>query len=103
MLDIKIDRLKGLMVERHVTQEALSMALGINRSTLSRKLKDGGNKFTIDEIKKMQNFIPLTNEEVIDIFFNRKSRINATKTISIERNNPHEGLSNHERQTSSHQ
>lgn len=79
MLDIKIDRLKGLMVERHVTHEALSMALGINRSTLSRKLKDGGNKFTINEIKKMQNFIPLTNEEVVDIFLTEKVALTRPK------------------------
>ena len=79
MLDVKVDRLKGLMVERHVTHEALSMALGVNRSTLSRKLKDGGNKFTIREIKKMKNFIPLTNEEVIDIFLTEKVALTRRK------------------------
>lgn len=72
MLNIKIDRLKGLMVEHHITHESLSIALGINRSTLARKLKSGGGKFTITEISKMQSFIPLTNEEVIDIFLTEK-------------------------------
>lgn len=79
MLDIKIDRLKGLMVERHITHESLSVALGINRSTLSRKLKDGGNKFTIEEIRKMQKFIPLTNQEVIDIFLTEKVALTRQK------------------------
>lgn len=82
MLDIKIDRLKGLMVERHVTHEALAMALDINRSTLSRKIKGGGNKFTIDEIRKMQKFIPLTNQEVIDIFLTEKVALSRQKQLA---------------------
>lgn len=79
MLDIKIDRLKGLMVERHVTQEALSLALHIDRSTFARKLKNGGNKFTIEEIRKMQQFIPLSDQEVVDIFLTEKVALTRQK------------------------
>lgn len=79
MLKINIDRLRGLLVERHVTHDALSTALGINRSTLYRKMGEGGNKFTAEEIYKMRDFIPLSDEEVIEIFLSRKSRIIATK------------------------
>ncbi|WP_338209358.1 helix-turn-helix transcriptional regulator [Lactiplantibacillus paraxiangfangensis] len=72
MLDMNMDRLRGLLVERHVTQDELAVALGINRSTLYRKISEGGKRFTADEIFKMKDFIPLSDQEVIDIFLTKK-------------------------------
>ena len=47
---VNIARLKGKIVEHGNTQEAVASAIGMDRSTFYRKLKDGGEKFTIGEI-----------------------------------------------------
>ena len=62
---VNIARLKGKIVERGNTQEAVANAIGMDRSTFYRKLKDGGEKFTIGIV----NAVPLSKEEAIDIFF----------------------------------
>ena len=61
---VNIARLKGKIVERGNTQEAVANAIG-----MYRKLKDGGEKFTIGEIHGIVNAVPLSKEEAIDIFF----------------------------------
>lgn len=66
---VNIARLKGKIVERGNTQEAVANAIGMDRSTFYRKLKDGGEKFTIGEIHRIVNAVPLSKEEAIDIFF----------------------------------
>ncbi|ARW13393.1 helix-turn-helix domain-containing protein [Lactiplantibacillus plantarum] len=72
MLNMNMDRLRGLLVERHVTQDEVATALKINRSTFYRKISEGGNRFTAEEIFKMRDFIPLSDQEVIDIFLTKK-------------------------------
>ena len=66
---VNIARLKGKIVERGNTQEAVANAIGMDRSTFYRKLKDGGEKFIIGEIHGIVNAVPLSKEEAIDIFF----------------------------------
>ncbi len=66
---INVQRLKGKIVERNHTQEAVAEAMGMNRSTFYRKMKNGGNGFTVGDIHKMIECVPLTKEEVMDIFF----------------------------------
>ncbi|WP_203663449.1 helix-turn-helix transcriptional regulator [Lacticaseibacillus sp. 53-4] len=72
MLHVNLDRLKGLMTERHVTQESLAESLGVARSTLFRKMQRGGQDFTAQEIFKMMEIIPLSEQEAIDIFLTQK-------------------------------
>lgn len=71
---VNIARLKGKIVERGNTQEAVANAIGMDRSTFYRKLKDGGEKFTIGEIHGIVNAVPLSKEEAIDIFFTSQSQ-----------------------------
>ena len=52
MVNVNLDRLKGLMTERHVTQDSLALALGIARSTLFRKMQRGGKDFTHKKYSK---------------------------------------------------
>ncbi|MDH6363701.1 DNA-binding XRE family transcriptional regulator [Enterococcus sp. PF1-24] len=61
-------KLKGLIVERGTTQEAVANAIGISRSTFYRKMKNGGD-FSIEEVQQMVLEIPLSNDEAIEIFF----------------------------------
>lgn len=62
-------KLKGLIVERGTTQEAVADALGIDRSTFHRKLKNGGDNFTVAEVNKMIEAIPMSFAEATEIFF----------------------------------
>lgn len=61
MLDVNLDKLRGLLVERHVKLEALAKAIGQSRSTLYRRMEKGGGDFTTEEIFKMKDYIPLTD------------------------------------------
>ena len=62
-------RLKGKIIEHGSTQEAVANAIGMDRTTFYRKLKDGGDKFTIGEIHRIVSAVPLSKDEAIDIFF----------------------------------
>jgi len=68
---INIPKLKGLIVERGTTQQAVADSIGVDRSTFYRKMKKGGD-FSIEEAKKMKEEIPLTDMEAIEIFFGNK-------------------------------
>ncbi|MCI9357783.1 MAG: XRE family transcriptional regulator [Lachnospiraceae bacterium] len=66
---VNVQRLKGKIVERETTQECVADAMGMNRTTFYRKMKNGGNGFTVGDIHKMIMYIPLTKDEAVDIFF----------------------------------
>ena len=60
-------KLKGRMTERGIRQEDLAKAVGMDRSTLSRRLKTGED-FTIGETNKIVAFLNLNAEEALEIF-----------------------------------
>lgn len=62
--------LKAKMVENGMTQEQLSQRLGIDRSTLNRKLKNI-DSFTVGEAKLLRNVLNLSSNEAVDIFFSQ--------------------------------
>lgn len=64
-------KLKGLIVERGTTQEAVAKSIGIDRSTFYRKMKNGGD-FSILEAQQIAKEVPLTDYEAIEIFFSKK-------------------------------
>lgn len=66
---MNVSKLKGKIVEHGSTQEAVAKELSMSRSTFYRKLKNNGMDFTIGEVHKMVDAIPLTSEEAMDIFF----------------------------------
>lgn len=68
-LVVKVDRLKEKITEHNISQENVAKKIGINRATFYRKMKNGGEGFTVGEIHKLVDTIPLTKEEAIDIFF----------------------------------
>lgn len=75
---INVAKLKGLIVERGTTQQAVADSIGIDRSTFYRKMKKGGD-FSIEEAKGIKEQVPLSDAEAIEIFFWQRSRIYATK------------------------
>lgn len=68
-LIVNVQKLKGKIVEKNTTQESVADHMKIDRTTFYRKMKNGGTGFTIGEIHKMAEAIPLTIEEAVDIFF----------------------------------
>lgn len=61
--------LRGKIIEKNTTQEAVADAIGINRSTFYRKMKENGKFFTVEEVQKMIKILSLSNEDVMKIFF----------------------------------
>lgn len=66
---MNIARLRGLMVEKGFTQQQMADRLGISLSTFNRKLMNGGNKFTLEEIVNIKEALALSNQEASVIFF----------------------------------
>ena len=64
-----IKKLKGKIIEMGTNVENLAKSLGIDRSTLYRKLNDNGETFTIKEARMIAEALKLTAEEVNAIFF----------------------------------
>lgn len=63
-----VSKLKGKIVEVNTTQEAIADLIGIDRTTFYRKMKSDGKSFTIGEVHKLVQVIPLTPQEAIEIF-----------------------------------
>ena len=61
-------KLKAKMVEHGFNVETLATKLGVDRSTLYRKLNEG-EKITIGDAQKIKVELGLTNDEARDIFF----------------------------------
>ena len=68
-MKVNTQKLKGRIVECNTTLEAVADTIGINRCTFYRKLKNSGKSFTISEVHKLVEAIPLTRDDAIEIFF----------------------------------
>lgn len=65
-MDINKKYLKKILVQRNTTFEYLSISLGCNRSTLSRKIKKG--TITLQDYKTIKKVLNLTPDEAKEIF-----------------------------------
>ena len=63
-------KLLGRIKECGLTQEALSKAIGKNKSTLSSKI-NGQFAFTQKEIDEICKVLDITNDEIGDYFFTK--------------------------------
>lgn len=63
-----IPKLKGKIVEQGLTVEKLAQAVGMNRATMYRKFKSGGEQLTIDEVQKICDALQLSGDEATAIF-----------------------------------
>lgn len=62
--------LRKLMDKRGFTQEMLASEIGIDRSTLSRKLAGVGKKgFGIAEIHGIVRTLGMSRRDILDVFF----------------------------------
>lgn len=66
---VSINKLRGKIVECGLTIETLADMMGINRSTLYRRLNAGGEKISIKEANQLKEILQLTSAEAAEIFF----------------------------------
>jgi plasmid maintenance system antidote protein VapI len=64
---MKLNKLKAKIIEKGLNVEALADKIGIDRSSLYRKLNNF-DKITIGEAIKMKDALEMTDEEASDIF-----------------------------------
>lgn len=62
-------KLKGIIVEKGLTQEGVAKMIGMNKSTFYRKIKSNGANFTVGDVRALITAVQLTAAEVRDIFF----------------------------------
>jgi DNA-binding phage protein len=68
---VNINKLKGKIVENGLNTEKLADNIGIDRSTLYRKINNNGETFTIKEADLIVKALNLTAEEAKAIFFSQ--------------------------------
>ena len=66
---VNINKLKGKIVEQGMNIEELAREIGVNKSTLYRKIQNKGETITIKEANLIRKVLNLSGEEVIAIFF----------------------------------
>jgi DNA-binding Xre family transcriptional regulator len=68
---VNINKLKGKIVEKELSVEKLAEKIGIDRSTLYRKMSNNGETFTIKEANLICKVLELNIQEASNIFFNQ--------------------------------
>ena len=61
------NKIRGRIIELGLSIPQIASSLGINRSTMYRKLKDPG-RFTVAELRKLVSLLQWSGQEVRDIF-----------------------------------
>lgn len=64
---MKVNKLKGKIVERGMNIESLAKLMGVDRATLYRKLNDA-EKITIGEAAKIKEVLEISDSDAYDIF-----------------------------------
>ena len=65
---VNINKLKGKIVENGLTIGKLAKEIGLDKSTLYRKLNNDGETFTIREANLICSVLGLTGKEATEIF-----------------------------------
>lgn len=68
---LKAQQIKGRIISQGLSVSKVSEMLGINKSTMYKKLKDDGETFTIKEVRKLSEILKLSLDDVNRIFFNQ--------------------------------
>lgn len=68
---VNVLMLKGKVIEKGFTLEKVAENIGIDRSTMSRKLSNAGEDFTIKQADDIVNLLGLSSVEATAIFFSQ--------------------------------
>ena len=64
---MNLNKLRGKIVERGMNIEQLAIAIGVDRSSMYRKL-NAFERITIGEATKITKVLSLTSDEAVEIF-----------------------------------
>lgn len=68
---VNILKLKARLKEKNLTQEDMAKRLGINPSTLNKKINDeAGEYLTIDEAERIKDILDISTSDIAEYFFN---------------------------------
>ena len=65
---VDVNRLRGFIAARGMTQQAVAHAIGVNNSTFIRKMKCNGEAFSVCQMHMLADILKLSPEEAADIF-----------------------------------
>ena len=68
---VNVLKLKEKLVEKGRNIDSLAESLGVDRSTLYRRLSENGQTFTVGEADKICQILNLTASEANGIFFSQ--------------------------------
>ena len=61
--------LKSKLSLKEKTQKDLAKVLGLSKVSVSKKV-NGLSRFSLPEVKKIKDYLKLTDDEVVEIFIN---------------------------------
>lgn len=64
---MKIQEVKGRMVAKAIDGDTLAKKMHMNPSTFYRKMKAGGDNFTVENLQVMKDVLELNAEEAVSI------------------------------------
>lgn len=64
----QMEILKEKIAAANLTQDSLAVKIGMNPSTLYRKIKGGGDGFTVGELHRLVDELHLSDKDAKDIF-----------------------------------
>lgn len=67
-MEVNVNKLKGKIVEKGMNVETVAERIGVDRSSLYRKLNNF-EKITIGEARKLKDVLELSDAEASAIFF----------------------------------
>lgn len=67
-MQVDISKLRGKIVETGHTQGEIAKALGMDKSTFSRKMKGAGISFSIGDMHAIAEILGLSQDEACNIF-----------------------------------
>ncbi len=73
VMELNLPKLKGYMAEKDVNMTQLAVKSGINVSTLSRKLSNGGLGLKVGEMHAIVRALGLTGKEAQSVFLFQNS------------------------------
>ena len=66
---VNVQKLKGKIVEKSNTQECVADAMGMNRSTFYRKMKNNAETCDVSEVYAIADILKLSPSRAGEIFF----------------------------------
>lgn len=66
---VNVNKLRGKIVENELNVATLAEKIGVDATTLYRRISDGGETFLIKEVQAIARELNLTIDEINSIFF----------------------------------